>query len=128
MAALAPLPPGPLLDIGAGTGDLALALRRRYPITVLAVVTVAASVYVLRDYVDNGLPVIALIALYTVFNLPFVIWLMRSYFDGVPRELEESAMVDGALADSRASCQHSAVSVASAGRKTRWFGRARHAA
>ena len=39
---------------------------------------------------------LALIALYTVFNLPFVIWLMRSYFDGVPRELEESAMVDGA--------------------------------
>jgi multiple sugar transport system permease protein len=38
---------------------------------------------------------IALIALYTVFNLPFVIWLMRSYFHGVPRELEESAMVDG---------------------------------
>jgi multiple sugar transport system permease protein len=38
---------------------------------------------------------VALIALYTVFNLPFVIWLMRSYFDGVPRELEESAMVDG---------------------------------
>ncbi|MDQ2683921.1 MAG: carbohydrate ABC transporter permease [Chloroflexota bacterium] len=37
----------------------------------------------------------SLIALYTVFNLPFVIWLMRSYFDGVPRELEESAMVDG---------------------------------
>ncbi|MCC6791286.1 MAG: carbohydrate ABC transporter permease [Thermomicrobiales bacterium] len=38
---------------------------------------------------------IALIALYTVFNLPFIIWMMRSYFDGVPAELEESAMVDG---------------------------------
>ena len=37
----------------------------------------------------------ALIALYTVFNLPFIIWMMRSYFDGVPAELEESAMVDG---------------------------------
>lgn len=37
----------------------------------------------------------SLIAIYTVFNLPFVIWLMRSYFDGVPFELEESAMVDG---------------------------------
>lgn len=36
-----------------------------------------------------------LIAIYTVFNLPFIIWLMRSYFDGVPVELEESAMVDG---------------------------------
>ncbi|MGD9894531.1 MAG: ubiquinone/menaquinone biosynthesis methyltransferase [Dehalococcoidia bacterium] len=28
---IAPLPPGPLLDIGAGTGDLALALRARFP-------------------------------------------------------------------------------------------------
>lgn len=37
----------------------------------------------------------ALIALYTVFNLPFVVWMMRSYFIGVPVELEESAMVDG---------------------------------
>ena len=36
----------------------------------------------------------ALIALYTMFNLPYVIWMMRSYFQGVPRELEESAMVD----------------------------------
>lgn len=36
-----------------------------------------------------------LIAIYTVFNLPFIIWLMRSYFDGVPVDLEESAMVDG---------------------------------
>jgi demethylmenaquinone methyltransferase/2-methoxy-6-polyprenyl-1,4-benzoquinol methylase len=31
VSALAPLPPGSLLDIGAGTGDLALALQRRYP-------------------------------------------------------------------------------------------------
>jgi multiple sugar transport system permease protein len=38
----------------------------------------------------------ALIALYTVFNLPFVIWMMRSYFDAVPAEIEESALVDGA--------------------------------
>jgi multiple sugar transport system permease protein len=37
----------------------------------------------------------ALIALYTVFNLPYVIWMMRSYFAGVPAELEESALVDG---------------------------------
>src|SRR4029079_5257618 len=37
----------------------------------------------------------ALIALYTVFNLPFVIWMMRSYFESVPPEIEESALVDG---------------------------------
>jgi multiple sugar transport system permease protein len=38
----------------------------------------------------------ALIGLYTVFNLPFVIWMMRSYFESVPAEIEESAQVDGA--------------------------------
>jgi multiple sugar transport system permease protein len=37
----------------------------------------------------------ALIAFYTVINLPYVIWMMRSYFEGVPVELEESALVDG---------------------------------
>lgn len=37
----------------------------------------------------------ALIVLYTAFNLPYVIWMMRSYFEGVPAELEEAAMVDG---------------------------------
>ncbi len=46
-----------------------LALRRRYPVTVLVVVTAASVVYVLRDYTENGLPVIALIALYTVASL-----------------------------------------------------------
>lgn len=37
----------------------------------------------------------ALIALYTVFNLPYVVWMMRSYFVGVPAEVEESGMLDG---------------------------------
>jgi multiple sugar transport system permease protein len=43
--------------------------------------------------IDQHLP---LIALYAVFNLPFVIWMMRSYFSSVPVEIEESAMIDGA--------------------------------
>lgn len=36
-----------------------------------------------------------MIALYTVFNLPYVIWMMRSYISGLPAEIEESALVDG---------------------------------
>jgi multiple sugar transport system permease protein len=36
-----------------------------------------------------------LILFYTTFNLPFVIWLLRSYFMEVPIEVEESALVDG---------------------------------
>lgn len=36
-----------------------------------------------------------LILLYTAFNLPYVIWMMRGYIQDVPLELEESALVDG---------------------------------
>ena len=38
---------------------------------------------------------IGLILLYTAFNLPYVIWMMRGYIQDVPLELEESALVDG---------------------------------
>lgn len=38
---------------------------------------------------------LGLILLYTAFNLPYVIWMMRGYVEDVPLELEESAMVDG---------------------------------
>ncbi len=37
----------------------------------------------------------ALVIAYTGFNLPFVVWMMKSYFAEIPRDLEESAMVDG---------------------------------
>jgi multiple sugar transport system permease protein len=37
----------------------------------------------------------ALIIVYTAFNLPFVVWMMRGFFAEVPRDLEEAALVDG---------------------------------
>ncbi len=37
----------------------------------------------------------ALIIVYTGFNLPFVVWMMRGFFEELPRDLEEAAMVDG---------------------------------
>lgn len=38
----------------------------------------------------------SLIILDTVFDAAFVVWMMRSYFQDVPREMEEAALVDGA--------------------------------
>jgi multiple sugar transport system permease protein len=38
----------------------------------------------------------ALIIPYTAFFLPFAIWILRNYFLGIPREMEESARIDGA--------------------------------
>lgn len=36
-----------------------------------------------------------LVLIYTVFNLPLVIWLMKGYFDTIPMEMEEAARIDG---------------------------------
>lgn len=30
-----------------------------------------------------------------MFTLPFSIWMMKGFFDGLPREIEESALIDG---------------------------------
>lgn len=38
----------------------------------------------------------ALVVMYLTIILGFVIWMMRSYFLDIPKELEEAAMVDGA--------------------------------
>jgi len=39
---------------------------------------------------------LALIIVYTALAVPFCTWLLNSFFRGIPAELEEAAMVDGA--------------------------------
>jgi multiple sugar transport system permease protein len=58
----------------------------------IAVVFPIFLLYVFFGLVDTY---IGLILLYTAFNLPYVIWMMRGYILDVPRALEESALVDG---------------------------------
>jgi ABC-type glycerol-3-phosphate transport system permease component len=53
-----------------------------------------------RVFVIGGISLfdsrIGLILLYCVFNLPFAIWVLQSVIDGIPIELDEAAMIDGA--------------------------------
>ena len=51
--------------------------------------------YIAFNYLDmlNTKP--AVVIAYTAFNLPFATWMMKSYFQDLPVELEEAAMVDG---------------------------------
>jgi multiple sugar transport system permease protein len=37
-----------------------------------------------------------LVFVYVVWTLPFILWMLQSYVRGIPRDLEEAAMVDGA--------------------------------
>jgi len=38
----------------------------------------------------------ALLVTYLTFALAFSVWMLKGYFDGIPRELEEAALIDGA--------------------------------
>lgn len=46
----------------------------------------------LRDWQDR----LALVGVYVGFFLPFSIWVVKGFFDAIPRELEEAAFIDGA--------------------------------
>ncbi len=38
----------------------------------------------------------ALLVAYLTFALAFSVWMLKGYFDGIPREIEEAALIDGA--------------------------------
>jgi multiple sugar transport system permease protein len=38
---------------------------------------------------------VSLIIAYMVWNLPFVIWMMKGFLDDIPVDLDESALIDG---------------------------------
>jgi multiple sugar transport system permease protein len=58
------------------------------------IVTIVPLFLLMRDLrLLNTIP--ALVIVYTGFNLPFVVWMMRGFFEELPRDLEEAAMVDG---------------------------------
>jgi len=49
--------------------------------------------YARLNLVDTYL---GLILAYTMFNVPFAVWIMRDFFKNLPQDLEDSALVDGA--------------------------------
>jgi len=51
--------------------------------------------YIAFNYFDMLNTKLAVVIAYTAFNLPFATWMMKSYFQDLPVELEEAAMVDG---------------------------------
>ena len=63
---------------------------------ILPPIAVAIPMYVLFQQVGLLDSLAALIIVYVATNLPIVVWLMREFFAALPKELEESAAVDGA--------------------------------
>src|SRR2546427_6622611 len=76
--------------VRAGVLNWALSLRFLPPIAV--VVPYFAVVRTVGLY-DQPL---ALIFIYSLFNLPFTIWMLKGFLTEIPREIEEAAFADGA--------------------------------
>src|SRR6266498_3960190 len=63
---------------------------------ILPPVAVVIPIYVLFQHLHLLDTRLALVITYAATNLPIVVWLMRDYFNTLPWELEEAAVVDGA--------------------------------
>ena len=77
-------------QLRVGVLNWALSLRFLPPVAV--VVPYFAIVRTLQIYNQP----IALIAIYSLFNLPFAIWMLKGFLAEIPIELEEAALIDGA--------------------------------
>jgi multiple sugar transport system permease protein len=60
------------------------------PIVVLCLplYLIMAKIGLLNSYVG-------IVIAHVTFNLPFVVWMMKGFFDVIPREIDEAARVDG---------------------------------
>ena len=75
--------------------------RKPFIVVILGVqmVPLAALIiplYILMSRVHQVDKLSGVIVMYLTFALPFAVWTLRGFLLGVPKELEESAMVDGA--------------------------------
>ena len=67
-----------------------LVMRMLPPIAVLV------PMYVLFSKLGLATTRLSVVLAYSTFALPLVVWLMRGFFEDLPKELEESAWIDGA--------------------------------
>ncbi len=65
-------------------------------IRMLPEIALVVPLYILMRTLHLMDTPLVLIIVYTSFLLPFIIWLLKSYFQSIPKELEEAAYVDGA--------------------------------
>lgn len=75
---------------GQREGLLAFLVTQMFPATMLLLPT-----YVLMARIKLVDTPLGLIVAYTATSLPFCVWTMKGFYDTIPKELEEAALIDG---------------------------------
>lgn len=77
---------------GRRTGLMMFLVSQMFP----GVLTMIPLYIILVQWLELGSSWIALILMYATTAIPFCVWMLKGYFDTIPKELEESALMDGA--------------------------------
>jgi arabinogalactan oligomer / maltooligosaccharide transport system permease protein len=79
---------------GRRAGLMSFLVSQMFPGTLMLV-----PLYIIVvQWLELGSTWMGLVLVYTTTAIPFCVWMLKGYFDTIPRELEESALIDGASA------------------------------
>ncbi len=73
------------------TGLMAFLVTQMFPGTMMMI-----PLYIIIDKLGLLNHLMGLALVYSTTSIPFCVWTLKGYFDTIPKELEESAMIDGA--------------------------------
>lgn len=76
---------------GRDRGMQAFLITQMFPGVVMAI-----PLYILLDICGLLDTVSGLVLVYATTSVPFSVWMLKGYFDTIPRDLEEAACLDGA--------------------------------
>lgn len=77
---------------GRRAGLMSFLVSQMFPGTL----TLIPLYIILVKWLGLGSTHMALVLVYSTIAIPFCVWMLKGYFDTIPRELEESAIMDGA--------------------------------
>lgn len=64
--------------------------------TMFPQISILSGLYTIVNDIGLYGSILALIFSYPIFTLPFTVWVLTSFFQGLPAEIEQAALVDGA--------------------------------
>ena len=77
---------------GRRAGLMSFLVSQMFPGTLMMI----PLYIILVQWLQLGSSWTALVLMYSTTAIPFCVWMLKGYFDTIPKELEESALMDGA--------------------------------
>ncbi|MCK5796706.1 MAG: ABC transporter permease subunit, partial [Deltaproteobacteria bacterium] len=76
---------------GRQSGMMLFLVVQMFPATLLLI-----PLYIILSKLGLLNSVIGLILVYSTTAIPFCVWMLKGYFDTIPKEIEDAALIDGA--------------------------------